>query len=271
MSISQVYEQKQIENIVELFHFRYFGTDYYFTDHNIPITPDAGTPIYLPRYIERSEIVTDLTLEPQELVIGIESGKDEIFKKALLIKGLELWVYCAYLPDYPGDVFKAPDLQYYGSQANESMNNDKQMMEFIFLQGELRKNLKYLLSKTVQKQCNNILFDTHCGLTKTSYESLATVTGLDKTNIEAALFATKPDAYYYLGEAVLDKDGAEQRRMITAHTGDTIQINYAFLNLEVGDQLTVTPGCDKKAETCLNKYSNIYNFSGFPYMPEETT
>lgn len=34
-----------------------------------------------------------------------------------------------------------------------------------------------------------------------------------------------------------------------------------------GDTVTVAPGCDKAKSTCLNKFNNLANFRGFPYVP----
>lgn len=34
-----------------------------------------------------------------------------------------------------------------------------------------------------------------------------------------------------------------------------------------GDGFTITAGCDKTAETCKDKFSNLLNFRGFPHMP----
>ena len=35
----------------------------------------------------------------------------------------------------------------------------------------------------------------------------------------------------------------------------------------VGDQFTITAGCDKRSETCAAKFSNLMNFRGFHLMP----
>ncbi len=269
MSIQQVLDSRQIENIVELYHFTFQGNDYYFTNHNIAVTPEAGNPVYEPYYLKRGEIIQDLTLDPKELVIEVSTNND-LFKNAAIYKGIAVEVSMAFLPDYPGNTFVEETLLYSGEQSSEAMKNSAKNFEFVFIQTELKKLFKYVLTKRIQKTCNNILFDKHCSLVKASWEDIATVSAVDKNSIESSDFATKPDAYYYLGEAVLVKGGITERRMITAHMGDTIQVQYNFGNLEAGDQITVTPGCDKKAETCLNTFSNIINFSGAPYMPEET-
>lgn len=37
--------------------------------------------------------------------------------------------------------------------------------------------------------------------------------------------------------------------------------------IEVGDTYTMTPGCDKFLTTCRDKFSNVVNFRGEPYLP----
>ncbi len=37
--------------------------------------------------------------------------------------------------------------------------------------------------------------------------------------------------------------------------------------VDVGDQIRLVAGCDKRAETCREKFSNLANFQGFPHIP----
>jgi uncharacterized phage protein (TIGR02218 family) len=39
------------------------------------------------------------------------------------------------------------------------------------------------------------------------------------------------------------------------------------LPLAVGDELRLVAGCDKRAETCREKFANLANFQGFPHIP----
>lgn len=39
------------------------------------------------------------------------------------------------------------------------------------------------------------------------------------------------------------------------------------LPVVLGDQFTVTAGCDKTMQTCKDKFANLLNFRGFPHMP----
>jgi uncharacterized phage protein (TIGR02218 family) len=37
--------------------------------------------------------------------------------------------------------------------------------------------------------------------------------------------------------------------------------------IQPGDTFTVTAGCDKRLETCRDRFSNVINFGGFPHIP----
>lgn len=37
--------------------------------------------------------------------------------------------------------------------------------------------------------------------------------------------------------------------------------------IEVGDTFSITAGCDKRFETCGDRFANVINFGGFPHMP----
>ena len=39
------------------------------------------------------------------------------------------------------------------------------------------------------------------------------------------------------------------------------------LNVAVGDQFTVTAGCNKTAKMCAERFTNLENFRGFPHIP----
>jgi uncharacterized phage protein (TIGR02218 family) len=46
----------------------------------------------------------------------------------------------------------------------------------------------------------------------------------------------------------------------------TLWLDAAQL-IAVGDQATVTPGCDKSFATCRDRFANTLNFQGFPHIP----
>ena len=57
--------------------------------------------------------------------------------------------------------------------------------------------------------------------------------------------------------------------MITKHskTEGCIYLHMPFDDEVVGKQVIVYAGCDKTPQTCKNKFNNLQNFRGFPYIP----
>ncbi len=60
----------------------------------------------------------------------------------------------------------------------------------------------------------------------------------------------------------------EIRRHRRAGSADWLDLWIdAALPIAVGDQLTLTPGCDKTFGTCRSRFGNGLNFQGFPHIP----
>jgi len=117
-----------------------------------------------------------------------------------------------------------------------------------------------------QLNCNHKLFDAGCGLVKATYKVTATVT-LDatKTVLTSATFGGY-DAGYFVG-GLVEFEG--ERRTIVAYSGNTITLNFKMINLAGNDSVDAYPGCDGRIETCRDKFDNIDNFLGFPFIPQE--
>jgi len=59
------------------------------------------------------------------------------------------------------------------------------------------------------------------------------------------------------------------RRGIKIHDGDTVTVTHPVAGLEPGSVLIALPGCNHTTTHCNDKFSNILNFGGFPYMTEK--
>jgi uncharacterized phage protein (TIGR02218 family) len=59
---------------------------------------------------------------------------------------------------------------------------------------------------------------------------------------------------------------------VREHRADAGHVRLALwqqtpLAASIGDGFTVTAGCDKRFETCRDRFANAANFRGFPHMP----
>ena len=117
-----------------------------------------------------------------------------------------------------------------------------------------------------QTTCNHRLFDSGCGKVKADYKVVAIIT-LDatKTKLTSTTFGDYVAGYFTYGLVEFESES----RTIIAHSGNTITIAYKMVNLVDNNTVDTYPGCDGRIKTCRNKYDNIINYLGFPWIPEE--
>lgn len=124
----------------------------------------------------------------------------------------------------------------------------------------------------LQPNCTNTLFDARCTLVKASFAEANTVQAGSTVNKLISL-SIKADGYYDNGQIVFTSG---------ANNGLTKAVKQYFTQQfffnsplpfvpNAGDTFTAYPGCDKTQSTCTNKFSNLANFEGFPYIPTPET
>lgn len=126
-----------------------------------------------------------------------------------------------------------------------------------------------------QPGCINTLYDTACGLNQNSFdEGGAVASGSTVSLINTTL--TAASGYYDLGK-IKFTSGANDGlwRGVKAYVNsspDTISLIVPLpYTPATSDTFIIYAGCDKKQSTCSSKFSNLVNFRGFPYIPENST
>lgn len=116
-----------------------------------------------------------------------------------------------------------------------------------------------------QPSCNNRLFDTKCGVSSSSYKTTTTITVVDALTFTSSAFDALTDGYFVRGNLVW----GDYSRMITAHVGAQIQIRYPILGISSGVTVDAYAGCDLNIKTCRDRFNNVINFFGHPYVPKD--
>ena len=116
-----------------------------------------------------------------------------------------------------------------------------------------------------QPFCNNILFNKTCSLNKTNYQTYTTVTVNTDGSLQSDDFTSKPDGWYTGGFVLY----GEEYRLITNHVGNKIYLQVSFNEDVNSKKIYAYPGCDGSPATCQNKFNNLENFVGFPYIPSK--
>lgn len=138
----------------------------------------------------------------------------------------------------------------------------------------------HALDRTVgrlyQRQCDAIVGDARCGvdLNASAYKGEASVAAiLDDQRFLAAGLSAFASGWFTHGALVWTSGAnAGTRGSVKVHdrgaSGDAISLWLpAGRPIAIGDAFAVTAGCDKRAETCKAKFSNLINFRGCHLMP----
>jgi uncharacterized phage protein (TIGR02218 family) len=124
----------------------------------------------------------------------------------------------------------------------------------------------------LQPGCTNTLFDARCRLSKAAFAEANTVQAGSTVNKLISLSA-KADDYYDNGQLVFTTGAnAGLVKAVKQYLGQQFTFNSPLpFTPSAGDLFTAYPGCDKTQATCTNKFSNLVNFEGFPYIPVPET
>lgn len=124
----------------------------------------------------------------------------------------------------------------------------------------------------LQPGCTNTLFDARCGLNKASFAEVNAVQAGSTINKLISL-SVKADGYYDNGQiAFTSGANAGLVKAVKAYLGQQFTFNSPLPFVpSAGDAFTAYPGCDKTQATCTNKFSNLVNFEGFPFVPSPET
>ena len=125
------------------------------------------------------------------------------------------------------------------------------------------------LRRFYQTNCPHILYELDCKAPILNFRTQGTVTNYDNAVVTAAEIGPLGDGYFTGGVITFTELGTTGRRFILSHTGSSVTLNLPTTALPVGASFDIFPGCDHTLSTCLNKFNNILNYGGYPYIPDK--
>jgi uncharacterized phage protein (TIGR02218 family) len=146
------------------------------------------------------------------------------------------------------------------------------------------RSLAHVLNQTVgrtfQHACDAELGDARCGvdLEAPAFKGTGSVTTLvgDRSLIASGL-AGFAAGWFALGRLTWTS-GANAGRTAEVAGHDVVAGARRLTLLEApvrpivaGDDFIVRAGCDKRLETCRDRFANVVNFRGFPHIPGQDT
>ena len=135
---------------------------------------------------------------------------------------------------------------------------------------ELKKQIPHVL---IQGYCNNTLYDDVCAANRNLYKVEATITGIGTTKPYTLTANEFTDLLIFTNMKHGTVHFGDQVRYIVNHDGDTKTITIAggqFRDIAIGSPVIVYGGCDKSPYMCKEKWNNLPQFVGFPYVPDRS-
>lgn len=124
-----------------------------------------------------------------------------------------------------------------------------------------------------QPGCDNTLYDGGCGLDPSAFAAVGTVVaGTTKSLIKTDLVDPPADRYSLGVLRWISGNNAGLTYTIKKQNGsDILLINPVVAMPQVGDQFSVSAGCDKTRMRCLTVFNNLNRFRGQPFIPVPET
>jgi len=109
-----------------------------------------------------------------------------------------------------------------------------------------------------------MIYDTNCGVDESLYEVTGPVSAISSSTYTVTGLNAYSANYFGGGFAIYDTD----MRLVTFHSGNDITLQLPFdSRVSVGTTISVYPGCTGNPSICLNRFNNISNYLGMPYVP----
>ena len=123
-----------------------------------------------------------------------------------------------------------------------------------------------------QPSCTNTLFDGACGLLRQNHVVSTTIES-GSTASRILCQVNQPQGWFTQGVIeFLDGGNKGLKRTVRLHESGALLLTLPLLEEpQPGQRIKVYPGCDKRLETCDNRFNNRSRFRGAPFIPVPET
>lgn len=158
----------------------------------------------------------------------------------------------------------------FSGKVSEATPSSTQVSLKVFSEVELL-NATQIPKHIFEVQCQNVLGDANCGVDVPALTETSQVYGTP-TQFQFMSTLTKPNGYFNMGIVTFTTGNLTgvkiACRTYTQSNGVVVLATPAPETPHVGDQFTITPGCDKQCATCQAKFNNKHRYRGYPYIPQ---
>ncbi len=255
------------QSAVELFSISAPGmTSQYYTDCNTSINMPTIGITYTPYAIRRSKISFSTDLKPNGVEINMALNSD---LSTARLKGVLAGASVSITRVNVDDPDNQNLLLFDGEVGAVDIDEDVLTVKATtldFLSQELPR-------REYQVACNWRLFDDYCTLGLTNYQLTGTFSSAstDRKTLVSTTFAGQSNDYFLQGFVTITSSLNDQvKRNVTSHAGNTVTVVPPFpFDVAATDTFNIAPGCKHDVTDCENKFDNIINYGGFPWIPTQ--
>lgn len=124
---------------------------------------------------------------------------------------------------------------------------------------------KLIPDRTYQASCNNVLYDSHCTISRSLYTYNGTPSGVSANTVTIPGLTVAKGGDWAVGGYIAY--GSLDFRLVLAQSTDVLTLILPFYEDIVGEAVQVHAGCAHDIGVCDSKFSNAPNFGGCPYVP----
>lgn len=255
---------------IELYTFRLGnGTPTRYTSSQNEVTLTTTLEVFTPVAIERGNLVEELNNpNTNRLQITLPAGDDWVAQFRNIAPGQRATITIRRL--HRADLGGSEDTItiFKGTVRNVSFskNGRQAVLQVLPITSAMSRPMP---RRTYQNLCNHMLYDSRCGILENdpnfrlSNALVTAVSGDVITVTGAAAFDALAD--FFEGGFITFGD---DYRTVVAQSGDNLTVITPFLSSPDGELVSVNAGCKHRVTTdCLNKFNNLSNYGGFPYVP----
>lgn len=134
-------------------------------------------------------------------------------------------------------------------------------------------NLKLQMPRNLYTPgCLNTLFDSACSLLSADFAVNTTIVANSTPN-RILCNLSHPQGWFTQGVVeFLEGVNIGIKRTVRLHEAGALLLTLPLLEMpEIGEAIRVYPGCDKRLDTCTNRFNNRARFRGAPFVPVPET
>ena len=251
---------------LEIFALTLGSTTYRYTSAEDSVTVASQT--YTPIGISRNNIVQGSDAQNRTLSITVPSDNEFASQYRNIVPGQRASISIWQLERDESPAFDTQILMFKGQVLSVSYPNDGYQADINCQSIESALN-RTIPRFTYMSSCNNVLYDSACGVASAGFSVVGTVSSVSGNVITLPGANSQPDGYY-TGGYCTPVSGQQDFRMIVNHVGNDLTLLLPFATDVDGASVQAFAGCDHLiGGDCSSKFNNVGRFAGFAFVPND--